>query len=65
MDYRLDRDAVDGDVWLSDPDVVLSSGPSEGRSARRDDPPYEPPRQRLGFAPPPVEVPMLWEGDDS
>jgi hypothetical protein len=54
--YRLVRDAVDGDVWVSDPDVVPAS---------KADPPYEPPRLRLGFAPPPVDVPLAWEGDDS
>jgi hypothetical protein len=63
--YRLVRDAVDGDVWVSDPDVVLSAGPSDGRPASKADPPYEPPRLRLGFAPPPVDVPLAWEGDDS
>lgn len=65
MTYRIGRDAVDGYVWLDDPSVVLSSGPSHERNARDDDPPYQPPKIRLGFAPPRREVdePLLWEGD--
>jgi hypothetical protein len=64
--YRQGRDAVNGYVWLDDPSLVLSGGPSHARSAADDDPPYVKPRQRLGFAPPARDVdPLLWEGDDS
>lgn len=66
MTYRQGRDAVDGYVWLDDPSLVMSSGPSHSRDARKDDPPYRPPTQRLGFAPPIREVdPMLWDGDNA
>lgn len=67
MTYQLGRDAVDGYVWLDDPRVELSSGPSHARNAEKTDPPYVPPTIRLGFAPPRREVdePLIWEGDDT
>lgn len=34
---------------FDDPAVILSSGPSHSRAAEDGDPPYEPPRQPLGF----------------
>jgi hypothetical protein len=46
--------------------VSLTSGPSYSRDAEDDDEPFEPPRIRLGFAPPRRDVdPKRWEGDDS
>lgn len=65
MGYRLGRDAVNGYVWIDDPSITLSSGPSYARDADKDDPPYEKPKQPLGFAPGPRETePLLWEGED-
>lgn len=65
MSYRQGRDAVDGYVWLDDPDITLSAGPSHARDAREGDPPYEAPKIRMGFAPPPVVEPLTWEGDNA
>jgi hypothetical protein len=45
--------------------IVQTPGPSQSREATDDDPPYEPPKQRLGFAPPPVDEPLTWDGDQS
>jgi hypothetical protein len=48
--------------------VVQSSGPQTHREATDQDPPFEPPRQRLGFAPPaqqPAPEPLLWDGDEA
>lgn len=43
-----------------------TSGPQAHREAAEDDGPFEPPRMRLGFTPPPRDVdPLLWEGDDT
>lgn len=66
MTYRIGRDAVDGDVWLHDPSIVLSSGPSHSRDAGDTEPPYQPPRIALGFTAPRTEHdPLLWEGDQA
>lgn len=66
MSYRLGRDAVNGYVWLDDPSLVLSAGPSHARNTEDDDEPYTPPRHRLGFAPPARQVdPLTWEGDQA
>lgn len=48
--------------------VVQARGPETHREATDDDPAFEPPKQRLGFAPPPappVDEPLTWHGDDS
>lgn len=60
---------------FDDPSVILSGGPSHSRSAEDADPPYEPPRQPLGFAahgesglnkiPAVVAEPLLWDGDQA
>lgn len=62
-----------------EPAVILSAGPAFSREAERDDPPYEPPRQPLGFSTAAEllagirqaqrlarEVdPLLWDGDQA
>lgn len=65
MTYRIGRDPVPGRVWDDDPSLVLSAGPSHARAAEDDDPPYVPPRIRLGFAPASTVDPLTWEGDNA